>query len=525
MKTQNKTTSILRSWYDFKLTIFFEGILVGIIAGLITVLFRILIEKSEALTHRIYQYLLEGHIFAILGWFSLLIAAAIFVGYLVTKTPMISGSGIPQVKGYLLRQLDMEWIKVLPGKFLGGIFSIGAGLSLGREGPSIQLGASAGKGVGKLLKRPDIEEKYLVLGGAGAGLAAAFNAPLAGVMFVMEELQKGLSPAALACAMGACVAADFVSKQIVGLSPAFQFTNINALPLKNYPILIVLGVICGVMGKVFNSSILKFQDLYAKIPKKLAIFKPIIPFVMAGVLGIFFSEVTGGGHSLIVDISARNVDIGLILLLIALKLLFTSICYGSAVPGGIFLPLLVIGALLGKGIGTLATGFLGIDATYQLNFIILGMTAYFAGVVKAPVTGSILITEMTGSFSHLLALLTVSMTAYVITDVIHSFSIYERLLEKMLKNQRSDRVPTDESNEKIIMEIPVGTDSYLENRLISDVDWPKSSLIVGIQRGEHEIIPNGNTRILQGDIIAVLANKNQGKDLKMKLVKMGQTNS
>jgi len=279
------------------------------------------------------------------------------------------------------------------------------------------------------------------------------------------------------------------------------------------------------MGKVFNSSILKFQDLYAKIPKKLAIFKPIIPFVMAGVLGIFFSEVTGGGHSLIVDISARNVDIGLILLLIALKLLFTSICYGSAVPGGIFLPLLVIGALLGKGVGTLATGFLGIDATYQLNFIILGMTAYFAGVVKAPVTGSILITEMTGSFSHLLALLTVSMTAYVITDVIHSFSIYERLLEKMLKNQRSDRVPTDESNEKIIMEIPVGTDSYLENRLISDVDWPKSSLIVGIQRGEHEIIPNGNTRILQGDIIAVLANKNQGKDLKMKLVKMGQTNS
>jgi len=241
MKTQNKTTSILRSWYDFKLTIFFEGILVGIIAGLITVLFRILIEKSEALTHRIYQYLLEGHIFAILGWFSLLIAAAIFVGYLVTKTPMISGSGIPQVKGYLLRQLDMEWIKVLPGKFLGGILSIGAGLSLGREGPSIQLGASAGKGVGKLLKRPDIEEKYLVLGGAGAGLAAAFNAPLAGVMFVMEELQKGLSPAALACAMGACVAAHFVSKQIVGLSPAFQFTNINALPLKYYPILIVLA--------------------------------------------------------------------------------------------------------------------------------------------------------------------------------------------------------------------------------------------------------------------------------------------
>ena len=519
MKSNNQTSGLLNSWYDIKLTLFFEGLLVGAVAGGISVAFRLLIEGAGSLRESVYKAL-NGNAGLIVGWFALLIFVGLLLGVLGRKLPMIGGSGIPQVKGYLLHQFNIDWLRDLLGKFFGGVLALGFGLSLGREGPSIQLGASVGKGIGRMLHRPGVEENYLVLGGAGAGLAAAFNAPLAGVVFVMEELQRSLSPAMLICVIGACVASDFVSKQVIGLAPVFSFNDINALPLGYYPLLLVLGALCGILGKVFNLSIIKLSDLYAKIPARFSVTRPIIPLVIVGLLGFFMPDVLGGGQGLIVSISGVNVDLGWVAVLIAAKLLFTAVCYGSGVPGGIFLPLLVIGALVGKGFGTACSGFLGVDSAYEINFLILGMTAFFAGVVHAPVTGTILITEMTGSFQHLLALLTVSMAAYVISDVIRSFPIYDKLLERMLVKGKTSKFDTGSEN-KVIMEIPVSMGSYLEDRLIRDIRWPSKCLIVGIRRGSKEILPSGDTQIMAGDSVIVLADKEQGY-YKMQLVNMGQ---
>jgi Trk K+ transport system NAD-binding subunit len=149
------------------------------------------------------------------------------------------------------------------------------------------------------------------------------------------------------------------------------------------------------------------------------------------------------------------------------------------------------------------------------------MTAFFAGVVHAPVTGTILITEMTGSFQHLLALLTVSMAAYVVSDLIRSFPIYDRLLERMLRSGHATRADIG-SEGKLIMEIPVCMGSYLENRLIRDIRWPSRCLIVGVRRGDKEILPAGDTLIIAGDCVIVLADKKQGS-YKMELVNMGQS--
>jgi len=520
MNAKSQTFGLLHSWYDIKLSLFFEGLLVGVVAGGITVAFRLLIEGAGSLRETIYSAL-EGSALLIAAWFALLILVGLGLGLLGKKLPMIGGSGIPQVKGYLLRQFKIDWLKDLIGKFVGGVLALGFGLSLGREGPSIQLGSCVGKGVGKLLRRPEVEEKYLVMGGAGAGLAAAFNAPLAGVVFVMEELQRSLSPAMLVCVIGACVASDFVSKQVVGLSPVFSFTGITALPLSYYSLLLVLGALCGLVGKAFNLSITKLSDLYAKIPKKLSIAKPVIPLLIVGVLGFFVPELLGGGQGLIVSVSGIQINIGWVAILIVAKLLLTSVCYGSGVPGGIFLPLLVIGALIGKGFGAGCTALFGLNSGFEINFLILGMTAFFAGVVHAPVTGTILITEMTGSFQHLLALLTVSMAAYVVSDLIQSFPIYDRLLERMLRSGHATRADIG-SEGKLIMEIPVSMGSYLENRLIRDIRWPSRCLIVGVRRGDKEILPVGDTQIIAGDCVIVLADKKQGS-YKMELVNMGQS--
>ena len=193
-----------------------EGIGVGIAAGLAAVVFRIALEQAEVLRQYVQNYLLQKP-WAICFWLLVLAGLAGLVTLLLKWEPFISGSGIPQVEGELQDGFSQKWWRVLLAKIAGGVLCIGAGLSLGREGPSIQIGAMAGKGVSKLCRRRRTEEKMLMSCGASAGLAAAFNAPLAGVLFSLEELHKNFSVDVLLSAMSASVTADFISRNIFGL--------------------------------------------------------------------------------------------------------------------------------------------------------------------------------------------------------------------------------------------------------------------------------------------------------------------
>ncbi len=173
------------------------------------------------------------------------------------------------------------------------------------------------------------------------------------------------------------------------------------------------------------------------------------------------------------------------------------------------MPLLVIGALTGDIYGNVIVNYLHADPLYITNFIVFAMAAYFSAIVKAPITGSILITEMTGSFHHLLALITISMTAYVITDILNSKPIYEELLHRRLaKNKQQDFCGTNQGN-KVIIETDVCFGSQLEGRKIKDVKWPLHCLIVNIRRGDTEIIPNGETLIRAQDNIYALIDEDQ----------------
>ena len=181
----------------------------------------------------------------------MLILMALAAGWLVKKEPMISGSGIPQVEGEMAGHLDQKWWRVMIGKFIGGVLCIFGGLSLGREGPSVQLGAMAGKGISKGFKRIPSETRFLISCGASAGLSAAFNAPLAGIIFAIEEIHKTFSVQALLSVMTASITADFISKNIFGLSPIFHFPVEAMMPLQHYWLVILLGVVLGVMGVVY----------------------------------------------------------------------------------------------------------------------------------------------------------------------------------------------------------------------------------------------------------------------------------
>ncbi|MEN6463500.1 MAG: ClC family H(+)/Cl(-) exchange transporter [Syntrophomonas sp.] len=501
--------------------LFVQGIVVGIFASTLVVVFRWILEKSDLWLENFYVLIRSGNLGLVIIWVLILLFIAFLLGSIVKNNPLVSGSGIPQVKGIVSGHLEMNWFSTVMWKFIGGILAIGAGLSLGREGPSIQLGAAAGQGVSRLFKNLKVEERILLTSGASAGLAAAFNAPLAGVIFSLEELHKSFSPPVLMSAMAASLTADFISKHFFGIQPIFDFHVLPLLPFKYYFHLIILGLIIGAFGVLFNWCLLKMQDVYKKqtvIPPR---FYSAVPLLLSIAVGLYLPACLGGGNRLIDSISQGHFSLILLLILVIVKFCFTIVSYGSGVPGGIFLPMLVIGALSGGIFGNIAVNYTGVDPAYINNFVVFAMSGYFTAVVKAPITGSILITEMTGSFGHLLPIIIVSMVAYVASDILRGKPIYDELLHRILVKQDDSYHPS-EVKKKILLEVVVCIGSHLDQHQVKDIKWPGNCLLVGIRRGEVQIIPHGDTIIMAGDYLNVLVNESQAGKINRDLMLLAE---
>ena len=409
-----------------------EGLCVGLIGGFIVLLYRVALTFAGNWLIKILSYI-KGNPFRCAVWFLILMALAWIVGRLVKWEPMISGSGIPQVEGEVSGRLSQNWKRVLPAKFAGGFLCMLGGLSLGREGPSIQLGAMAGQGISRALGRGKREEKFLMTCGASAGLSAAFHAPLAGMMFAVEEIHKTFSIPILLPVMTASVTADYIASHILGLDPVFHFQITEYLPQNYYWLLILLGILVGVSGVFYNWGMLKAQELYRKIPFLKETGRLLIAFLTAGVLGLVMPSVLGSSSGLIVSLTKGEMVLGMVVLTLVAKFLFSAVSFGSGAPGGIFFPLLILGALLGAVFAMTGAEFFGLDPVYINNFVLLGMTGFFTAIVRAPLTGIILLFEMSGSISQMLSLSIVSVTAYIVATLMRSEPIYDSLLKRNLK--------------------------------------------------------------------------------------------
>ncbi len=498
-----KTYGALNHWHSFRLKLFWEGILIGICSGLVISLFRWALHVVETNREHIYTYLKSTDWYWTAGWFALLILVAFVLDRLTKYEPLAAGSGIPQVKGAILGFIKMRWLQILWVKLVAGVIGIGAGLSLGREGPSIQLGAVTAQGISRLFKRTRMEERYLLTSGASAGLAAAFNAPLAGVIFALEELHRNFSVVVLLPAMAAAMTATVISRLLFGGDTIFDFFGLPVLPLEYYGYVVLISLIVGLGGVVFNAGLLNIPRFY-----KLPIFpnslsKIVFALFTAGVLGFVLPQVLGGGNTLINEISKTSYPLQALLLLLVGKFIFTMLSYGSGVPGGFFLPMLVIGALTGSVLSNIMISLDILNPLFNSNIIVIAMAAFFAASVRAPITGTILIMEMTGSFQHMLVLSIASMVAFIAAELCHSKPIYEELLARSLQNTaRSDRNHCEK--QRNIIELSVCSGSPIDGRLIKEIDWPEHTLLVDVKRGESDLIPIGDTRLRAGDFLYVL---------------------
>ena len=431
--------------------------------------------------------------------FAVLIILGLITGYITQKEPMIKGSGIPQVKGQLLGYFAPSWLSIMIKKFITGTLCIFAGLSLGREGPSVQLGAMAGQGFAEVTGINGGDRKYLIVCGACAGLAAAFNAPLAGLMFALEEIHKNFSRKAIFPAMAAAMCADAVSKLFFGTDAVLHMVQIEMPPMKYYLLYIVLGAVCGVFGAIYNKTLFVVQKLYKKIPVSDTI-RIAIPFAIAGVVGFTFPAIMGGGHGLIDMLAGGTAALSLMIMLLIGKFIFSMISFCSGAPGGIFFPLLVLGALAGSIVGRVSVMTLGIPESYVVNFMLLGMAGLFSGIVRAPLTGIVLVAEMSGSFTQFMGLAMVSCVSWLVAYMLKSRPVYEQMLD----NIAPDHVGTEEEElDTALMEMVIPFGSPVDGVSIKNLGLPANCHIVDIERRGVSLIPNGSTYIKSGDVLKV----------------------
>ena len=233
--------------------------------------------------------------------------------------------------------------------------------------------------------------------------------------------------------------------------------------------------------------------------------KILIPFFCAGVLGFTAPELLGSGHDLIEKLTSVDMLLGTAVFLLVGRFLFSAVSFGSGAPGGIFFPLLVLGGYMGGIFAMAGIRLWGLDPVFLNNFVLLAMAGYFAAVVRAPLTGIILIFEMTGTLTQMLSLSVVSIVAYVTATLLGSRPIYESLLDRLLL--RRGEKPPKEQGEKMLMHFAVSRGSRIEDLTIGEVRWPENCLLVAVERGSQEIIPRGKTRLLAGDVIVTMTDE------------------
>lgn len=404
-----------------------KAIVVGVVAGVIASAFRLSLDHAEEFR--------EVFISRFPKWIGLgiavsggAVAGALGLWIVRRFAPEAAGSGIPHLKAVLLGETKMRWKRLLPVKFIAGVISIGGGLTLGREGPTVQMGGAAGLMTAGWfrVKTGFGEKRALMSAGAGAGLAAAFNAPLAGVIFVLEELQGNFTPVVFVAAFLASVSADIVGRLLAGDAPVFHLREIPVMQLQELPLALLLGVVAGFGGILFNKGLLGSLNLFEKVTSS-----PWIPGAIAGALagyaGWLIPGLAGGGGRLADHAIAGSFAMGILPVLLIWRFVLTMVSYGSGSAGGIFAPMLVIGALAGLLFGQVTENFFPMLLAHPETFALLGMGALFTAVVRAPLTGIVLMVEMTGQYEFMLPLLVCCLSAYGVTEWLGAPAIYEAL--------------------------------------------------------------------------------------------------
>lgn len=426
-----------------------QAISVGLTTGVIVSAFRWIIDQTMQLLYQIYPQMAAQRVL-IVPYILLMFIIAITLGKITAPyLEQVIGSGVPQIEAVLLNENKMPWWSILWRKFIGGLLAICPGLMLGREGPCIEMGAMVGQGLAEKVFKSNKENlRTLQECGVAAGLAAAFSAPIAGALFLVEEITFDFKPQKVVAVLAATFSADFVTILAFGNKPCLYLPVNDYLPVTAYWALPLIGIFLGIMAYIYQYVLLSLKPWFSKIKKIPAAYHSIIPLILIIPVGLFNAHLLGGSHVLIDNLFNLNWNVKafgswdfllLPILFLIIRFVFSMLSYGSSVPGGIFMPILVLGALLGIICANIMIKSQIILPMYFPHILVISMAAYFGAIEKAPFTAIMLLTEMIGTVQQVLPMIIVTFVAYYILDILGGKPIYEALRLQMNYHKNIDK--------------------------------------------------------------------------------------
>ena len=490
------------------------GVITGIICGVIITLFLVCARVVCSFAFGLYE--LTRTPLLVVCIIMLVLICCLITAIIQSLCPNSAGSGIPLAEAAARGMLKVKWLRDAAALIAGSLAAFACGMPLGSEGPSIGVGGLIGDGVGSIAKKPQSVRRYLITGGSSAGLAVAFNAPLTGIAFALEETHRRFSPSILLAAFSAVLPAVLVSQLMLwgfsqnaylhslGLHEGAaalhfltqaQYESITEM-LKVCAVAAIVGALTALLAAAFNFSIFSLGRLFDKIRVKAL--KLLPAFLLTAVIGLSLGTAVGTGET---TLAKTSIDTAawLIFTLLLVRTVMTVTASGSGATGGLFLPMIAIGGLFGT-LAAKAAVACGVMPDYVPNIIMISISAFFAASARAPISAIALSVELTASFANILPCAIGVAVGTAVSAALRSAPLYERMMENIYAKSHTARVGQNVSLTGVVFE-----GSLACEKRIRDMPWPYNSLVVGLVRGQTDIVPDGETEILPGDKLTVRA--------------------
>ncbi|MEG0022849.1 MAG: chloride channel protein [Cetobacterium sp.] len=410
---------------------------VGILTGIIVITYRVLLDKINLWRKDFFQNLkLDITFNDMLGIVIFIILSSCFLGYITKNYPMTRGGGVGFVKADVEDNIDFSSsnkvvLRDILYRLIGAVTALSSGLSFGIEGPAIELGAETGQAIGNASNSQEKEKKYLVTSGAAAGLSAAFNAPLTGMIFALEQIMNNIStPHIMAIFISTTIVSGMTYK-VFGLRPFFDFQLLDVIRLQDYYVIVIFSLITTIMGKCYFKLASFFENMNKRI-KLPDIIKPIVPITIAIFVSYYFFYLTGEGYIIANKIIFNDFSLSYLVVILVAKLIYFVYSSSTFIPGGSFVPLISIGAILGKIYGLVIVKFFNFPNEYIICFIVLGMSLLMTSIFRAPITSVVLIVEITGATNLFYPLAIGTIFVMLFSSILKMNPLYDSALKKYI---------------------------------------------------------------------------------------------